>query len=297
MQLQGIDCVTSRIKLSDWRACQVENPFASVYVTSDVDLNAINWAMRAASLRDLEGNIQQKIVACLSQASHEEAAVNAQENKQLPEKFVQFRTFDCISQDDNYPGEAQDNDARLVNLAYNVYDVKIFAAMPLNAAQIRAGELWNGSTGDQALQEMFRKSSRFAADHIHIKLAYLFPEHAHKERAQLYEVVHNEVDSGPWSSAEDKPLDERLMQLMKLEHRRFVVERLVDGWLPTDQIVGNSKYVKSETKRKKALRLNDTLVPYDALPPEQALKDRLIVECIPKILELSVQKTKKGMPH
>ena len=61
--------------------------------------------------------------------------------------------------------------------------------------------------------------------------------------------------------------------------------------------MGDSAEVKSETKRKKELRLNDTLVPYDALPPEQELKDRLIVECIPKILELSGQTTKSDMHH
>ena len=296
-QLQGIDCVPSHIKLTDWQACQVDNPFASVYVTAEVDLNTINWALRVASLRELEGNLQQKIVACLSQASHEEAAVGIRANKKLPENFVQFRTYDCISPDDDYPGEAQDNDARLVNLAYDVFDVKTFAKMLLNAAQIRAEEIWSGSSLDQPLEEMFRKSSRFAADHIYIKLVYLYPEYAHKDKELLYKHALKEIDSAPWSTAEGKPLDERLVQLMKLEHRRFVVERLVDGWLPTDKIVGDSAEVKSETKRKKELRLNDTLVPYDALPPEQELKDRLIVECIPKILELSGQTTKSDMHH
>ena len=291
VQLNAIDCVPSRIKHSDWKDSQADTPFDAVYVNDNVDLNTIAWTTRVAALRELEGqNESQRIVACLSQASYDAAALEQKAADTLPENVELFRMYDCISAMDSYPGESQDRDAMLINLAYDVFDVGIFKKMDLNAALVRAKEKWNGSTMDDSLAEMFRRSSRFAADHMLIKLALLYPELSGEEPRTLYDHAHSQQERGPWASDPEQLPDEVIKKLMKLEHRRFVVERLVDGWLPTEEFTsGSEAEIQEKTRLNKKLRLNDTLVPFDELPAHQKVKDRLIVECIPKILELRNQ--------
>jgi hypothetical protein len=115
----------------------------------------------------------------------------------------------------------------------------------------------------------------------------LYTELAGEKSEELFKKVLSYLDSAAWSSETVCSSSDELTKLMKLEHRRFVVERLVDGWLPTDPVASdNAEESKRRTKRNKALRLNETLVPYDKLPEDQKLKDRLIIECIPKILQI-----------
>ena len=312
VRLHAVDCMPSRINPVEWQASQRKLPFSMVYVTGDVDLNSMNWALRVASLRNLGGREQQTgIVACLSQASHEPAAVDAELGNWMPDNFVKFNTHECFSSADEYPGQLQDDEAKLIHLAYDVYDSEKFSAMSLSEANKRIDYIWSGVRQKQStsaeempqvdalplqeevlpadslpLEEVFRQSNRYAADHIAIKLMLLYPEHARKPKSELYSLALNEIAENPWSTAGDDLIDEQMLQLMKLEHRRFVVERLVGGWMPADKIVGDDDYVKSEKERKKKLKLNDTLVPYDELPPEEKLKDKLIVDAIPKILQL-----------
>ena len=288
VELSGFDCVPSRIKHAEWKNAQVNKRFDAVYVNDNIDLNTISWTTRVAALRELEGdNKNLMIVACLSQASYEDAALGQGAAEALPENIELFRMYDCICAEDSYPGESQDRDAMLINLAYHVSDVEVFKEMDLDAAIERAKEKWNGSTMDEALPEMFRRSSRLAADHIPIKLSSLYTELAGEKSEELFKKVLSYLDSAAWSSETVCSSSDELTKLMKLEHRRFVVERLVDGWLPTDPVASdNAEESKRRTKRNKALRLNETLVPYDKLPEDQKLKDRLIIECIPKILQI-----------
>ena len=291
VQLHAVDCTPSRIRQSDWKSSQSELAFAVVYVNDDIDLNTVAWAVRAASLRELEGQTQQqKIVACLSQPSHDHAAFNVTSGKQLPENVEQFSAYDCIGCSDTYPGETQDVEAMLINLAYQVNDVNTFQQMTLLAARVRAREKWSGSALDTPLEEVYRRSSRFSADHIIIKIVQLYPELAGEKSKDIYKKASALVERETWSTDTGKPPGDQVMKLMKLEHRRFVVERLLDGWLPVDAPIGDDKETEQKTQRNKALRLNDTLIPFDDLPPYQKLKDQLIVECIPKILEIRSQR-------
>ena len=288
VQLNAIDCVPSRIKHSDWTESQADLPFDAVYVNDNVDLNTIAWTIRAAALRELEGQSKnQMIVACVSQASYDDAALEGDAADTLPENVQLVRMYDCIGTTDSYPGESQDSEAMLINLAYDVYDVDLFNNMDVDAALERAKEKWNGSTMDNSLAEIFRRSSRFAADHILIKLAILYPELSGKEPTALYDYARDQKSYGPWASGPEQSPNKIINDLMKLEHRRFVVERLVDGWLPTEELAsGDDAKIRKLTALNKKLRLNETLVPFDVLPEHQKEKDRLIVECIPKILEL-----------
>jgi hypothetical protein len=93
--------------------------------------------------------------------------------------------------------------------------------------------------------EWERLSSRLSADHLRIKQAML-------------NVAPADV------GAQDE-------LLARLEHRRYVVERLISGWLPAPTHVskhqpGNSG-LKLDAAGKDFLRFNATLRPYDELDP------------------------------
>lgn len=100
-----------------------------------------------------------------------------------------------------------------------------------------------------SLHEWKRWSSRLSADHW----------------------VLNQQLNG---SIEDVGL--RLDRLARLEHRRFIVERLMDGWLPDHLPLGKSRASGyNEKSRRDLLRINSTLVPYDRLPPTRRNELRL----------------------
>lgn len=104
VQLNAIDCVPSRIKHSHWKESQADLPFDAVYVNDNVDLNTIAWTTRAAALRELEGeNENQRIVACLSQASYDDAALGRKAADTLPQNVELFRMYGCIRAMDLYP--------------------------------------------------------------------------------------------------------------------------------------------------------------------------------------------------
>ena len=82
-----------------------------------------------------------------------------------------------------------------------------------------------------------------------------------------------------------------MQRLMRIEHRRFVAERLLEGWLPvpatTPRVADNPSglpYDGEGITQKTLLRLNRTLVAFDALTDAQKDFDRRIIEAIPGCL-------------
>ena len=80
------------------------------------------------------------------------------------------------------------------------------------------------------------------------------------------------------------------MTLARLEHRRFVAERLLEGWLPLPAgLRGRGASGLPVSMQKSLLRLSHTLVPFDRLPEvdpdtDQQSKDLKVVDAIPEIL-------------
>lgn len=100
--------------------------------------------------------------------------------------------------------------------------------------------------------EIERESNRQAADHAWVKF--------------------REMGKDPFSSTNDLTqfcTDDELSTLSKLEHRRWNAEKLLLGWLPTDD-KKNWKTNKSDLKKQK---LHLFLIPYDKLPEEEKMKD------------------------
>jgi hypothetical protein len=118
-------------------------------------------------------------------------------------------------------------------------------------------DLWLG------LIEEFRWSSRFSADHVAVKLRAI--------GFDLCEGDNKDTERDGLDRELAAAIEANLEMLMKLEHRRFVIERLLDGWLYSDPTA-------------KPKRLNSTLVPYDDLPSKEKRKDESIVNSIPAIV-------------
>ena len=99
--------------------------------------------------------------------------------------------------------------------------------------------------------------NRFAADHARVKLALLGLSPSAKE-----EDIRRALAAPP-----------ALDWLTRLEHRRYVCERLIDGWLAVDGTKAN-QYL-----------LNPTLVAFHALPAHEKAKDQRIVADLVHTLE------------
>jgi len=81
-----------------------------------------------------------------------------------------------------------------------------------------------------------------------------------------------------------------LERLCRLEHRRFVAERLLEGWLPaTEAAMRHGPSGLPFKEKKSTLRVNHTLVPFGELPDQEKIKDHDLVQATPRILTLTAQ--------
>ena len=290
VNLHALDTSPAQLKLLDWQKLQSDHGvFTSVYVSGESDLTTFSWVLRSASLRELsQATSTQPIIACLSQAEHEHGAMNIDEMNNRPDEITQFRIFDCIETTEQYPGEHSDAEAKLINYAYARFNSTEFNNLGDQLEKL-AHQTWIGNGKDEpAVKEAFRQSSRLAADHINVKLACVYPEIAGKGEKALRAAALADPDSGLSTTPEEQSsngLSETSRLLMRLEHRRFVVERLVSGWLPCE-VVPEGDNRKEKVQTNKNLKLNETLVPFEVLSPEEQMKDQMIVECIPALLRM-----------
>ena len=290
VNFHALDTSPAQMKRLDWQQLQKDNGiFARVYVSGVSDLTTFSWVLRAATLRELNNATDsQPITACLSQAEHEHGAMDMQEMNTKLTSIDQFRIYDCIVANEHYPGEQSDAEAKLINYAYMRFDSAAFSRLG-DELETLANKAWIGDGPKApALPEAFRQSSRLAADHINVKLACVYPEAAANGEKPLREAALADANSGlltkPATTTADE-LSDNTKMMTRLEHRRFVVERLVSGWLPCDVVPeGNER--AERIKYNKSLKLNETLVPFVELSDTEQKKDQMIVECIPAILQM-----------
>lgn len=292
-QLAAIECAESELSAFDWQRAQQDGrqPFSAVYATRADDAGTLRAALRAVALREIAPDADDEllpIVACFQQAPGTEGAlteaggtgprfVAALQNAKALTAFGVFEQ--CIGPDEDYPGERQDRRALLIHAAYNDVLVPDSPSQPVDDAMrqrwiVTARALWRKETEKSA----YRWSSRLCADHIALKLANLAGRFAPVVRAD--DVQGRLADHAT------------VMALARLEHRRFVVERLLEGWLPLPSPMRGSEHSPSGLSlaaQKQYLLLNHTLVPFDQLGTidaevNQAQKDVAIVRAIPEIL-------------
>lgn len=111
------------------------------------------------------------------------------------------------------------------------------------------------------LESEFIWSSCSAADHLSIKIRELGFE--------LNDYI-SEPDKNMKSLEE--ALEDNLEQLKELEHRRFIAERLVEGW-----VYGLAT--------EKPLKINNTMVPYNQLSESEKMKDEALVRALPRLIK------------
>jgi Trk K+ transport system NAD-binding subunit len=114
------------------------------------------------------------------------------------------------------------------------------------------------------LAEQFKMSSRREADHMTIKLAQAGFTIAEVASPKIYK----------FSAAE-------LQLLAKLEHRRWTIERLLQGW-------------KYGEKRDNALRLNPFLVEWEGLPRQEQRANLSALAALPEILALTNREVRRA---
>jgi hypothetical protein len=127
-----------------------------------------------------------------------------------------------------------------------------------------------------------RWSSRMSADHSAVKDA-LITNWADAEsdiKGRATRLTSDEVERN-------------LDFLAALEHRRFVIERLIEGWLPLKNNEDSTPSGFTYSQQKNLLRLNKTLVTYRDLPEEEKLKIAPSIRALPTLINwLDHSKTK-----
>lgn len=270
-RLVAHECDEAELTPSAWETLQAGAPFSVIYVCTERDLRSVIAAARLATLRDAVRVGDQAsaafIITCLQQPGID--SVLSPASGVPPAGSYTFNIHrKCIQPHDAYPGAAADARAELVHDAY----------LGSSEAELTPGQLERAHQEWAKLSEEFRWSSRLSADHIDIKLQLLgIPRHCSAdERATRAAAALREPRN--------------LEAMMRLEHRRFVTERLLDGWLPIapDRLGAKAPSGLDQKQQKTTLRLNHTLVPFDRLAhvdtEDQKDKDKRITLAIPRIL-------------
>jgi hypothetical protein len=247
-----------------------EQHFDCVYVHEDMDYSALNNSQRFVQAM-LSLNVTCRVV-CILSGTH-------LQDKDIAQRFVDsasanyqgINIFHCrdalVRPREAYPGEHADKTGLMIHTAYkalfrtlqpgeNSWDN--FEDHLLSLKEAATNE-WRTS-----LPPTLVWSSRNAADHLSIKLREL----------------GFELDEYPLLDASGKDsflqnlqstISNNLNALMELEHRRFIAERLIDGWL------------YGETTNR-PLRINNTLVTYQQLPPEEKVKDEAMIRVVTSLI-------------
>lgn len=269
------------------RAATTEHPLSVVYVAGETDQDSqiASFRFRQALVATEHASVQ--TVCCLpgthyidlEQAVAEQRA--SDKNGEFYENITLFHTTSAfLGRKESSPGSDADRIGIHVDAAYrahseiekllntvadqkntlpvdqemtNVWDRLELA---IQSEFVNAAKEW-----ETRLSEDFRWSSRHCGDHLFVKLSELgFSLQA--------------GDGGVADSVlEDlrAAIESRMEDLKRMEHRRFCLERLLDGWL-------FFKNTRRETE------LNKTLLPFDLLPSTEKKKDEVIIRAIPVIL-------------
>lgn len=281
-QITALDADPTHLTPGQWLTLQADAPFSKAYLMAAHDLSTRSAALRVQAVQDVcaaLGHAAAPVVACL----HEHLDADGGAVGGLPASVARFEPFaECFAAEETYPGERDDALAKIVHLAYRVDDVEAAAAP--ERAQAEAS--WSAETDE------FRWSSRAAADHIGVKLALLGLS---RETARL-----DPADPGTTPLLAEALAQEASMQrLMRIEHRRFVAERLLEGWLPlprdaTAPPSGLPYDRGAAATQKSLLRLNRTLVTFDALTDDQKAFDQRIIAAIPACLREERRRSRPG---
>jgi hypothetical protein len=248
----------------------VGSVFDAVYVHADTDYNGLFHSQRMQQA--LMSVNQQARIVCMLSGSH---LMGLQEAKAFVagagESYQGIELFHCrealVQSGESYPGENMDRLGLTIHNAYSAIYRKLQPgenywdnfASHLSASYPQSKIEWQTKLAPQ-----FMWSSRFAGDHLPVKIRELGFELSDLNTAtgQQKQELHSRIEMA---------ITANLQQLMELEHRRFVAERLVDGW-----VYG--------AVTQKALKINNTLIPYHQLSDDEKSKDEAMIRVLPMLI-------------
>jgi hypothetical protein len=263
--IEALDADPAHVSLPQWEALQLEQPFDSIYVAAEHDLSTFAAARRVLALRDASAARRSapiapvgpaQVVACIN----DHRPYPSGDAGAWPAAVKRFDVFsECFARDEPYPGAHSDEMARIIHSFYSD-----------SAPGGSAPRPW----ADQP--DAFRWSSRLCGDHIEVKLAVL--------------------GLSAWTAAMadiEAAVADNLELLMRLEHRRFVAERLLEGWLP----LAERHAVRDEPapsglgygEQKTLLNLSVALLPFDELDEVEQKKDLRLIQALPECIEKAME--------
>ena len=259
-----IDVDELNISPDDWLKSQKNFKFSAVYITGNDELSSVGSMLRISALRDLKSTSTKKtypIILC-----HCNDLPNWSDENLIDGVFYFNVAKKIFRSDEDYPGEHMDGLAKVINASYHI---SADSQKPNDSiVEIE----WS------KLADPMKWSSRMSADHTAIKYTLLTNLNLNR----------NFINEGLFfPTAID--FEENIDFLASIEHRRFVVERFIDGWLPLD----NSSTCSNDSapsgltysKQKNLLRLNTTLIRYSRLSHEDRLKILPSIRILPNIID------------
>ena len=258
-----LDLDECNISPLEWSDAQKKCSFSCVYVACQEELLSSGSLFRVTALRDMASVVQERIAPI----------VICHWNKppswitELP--FTGVMHFHVSSEifrpGESYPGEHMDELAKLIHA---------FFCSRSTDEKPKDSEVERHWVG---LAEHMKWSSRMSADHATVKdalMAKVEGKGPNKQRG--INLTQDEVERN-------------LPFLAQLEHRRFLVERLIEGSLPLARD-GSRSGSRSASglaygDQKRWLRLNNTLVTYEKLDEKEIGSNILpSIRALPKLI-------------
>jgi hypothetical protein len=303
--LVALDTDPQELEPKHWVSAQSDCPFDALYLSGSTDLATARMAVRVAALRDACENVSRDapIVAILKSVPSRNTTVGHVKAHGL----VWFNIFkELFRNRQPYPGALHDH---LASVIFHLYQpepkaghataaAEPVALPPANtgASRSRPSSLVDRATSAKGMREWrskesdeFKWSDRYCASHAAVK-------------RRLLEVAGEDLDLDA-----DDAVGRYYEPLCRLEHRRFVAERMIDGWLRLDpkrladhRPFPSRKSYKGDDGQKATLRLNVTLVPFDDLEGGAEEYDGRIVNALPDLWDcerrIHAQELKDALP-
>lgn len=145
-----------------------------------------------------------------------------------------------------------------------------------NAERARTGSITSGAKSWDNLPDQLRVANRRAAAHMRAKA---FVAGFDMARWLSAEEGYRQCQDLPPAAGVFKQEDGPDLAMARLEHQRWMLDRLLDGW----RAGGRSDYY----------RTRPTLVPFDQLSAEDAAKDNAVVETTRALMKEAAARQKK----
>ena len=237
-RLEAFDTDEGEVSLLHWEECQRALPFSAVYVAGRDQFDSLRGMNRAVALRDAVP-IAGQMITTVNWDSDEQSP--SRHNLQSHTESLEFQGV-----------------IRLHALTQIIQGSENYPGEHMDDHAKAIHRLFKPEEPWELTVQTNRWSSRMAADHLLVKKA-LLPH------------LMNPETNGVLAELDDIVVD----LLARLEHRRFVVERLVEGWIPmtkksTDRPPSGLDY----RGQRERLRLSESLLPFDELPESERDKNR-----------------------